>query len=191
MGLRVLAIERTRDEETTMTIRSTVLVAGLVLAVVVAFPPTGQADQSDIKLFAPAREARRAIQVARSAGAAELAPRDLRLAEEYYEEGAELLRPPDGPPDDSRAARRFRLAGGQARVAETRAIEVTREREAAGAGSQYLGAIEFDPQRILPPRPSMGQAAGEYRLRQKRAAEARAARRAAEETMERLRVEGG
>jgi hypothetical protein len=76
-------------------------------------------------------------------------------------------------------------------VAETRAVEMAREREAAGAGFQYLDAIELDPHRILPPRPPMAQAAGDYRLRQKRAAEARAARRAAEEAMERLRVEGG
>jgi hypothetical protein len=167
------------------------LIAALALPGVVLWPAAGQAAQANIEVFAVAREAGQALQAARSAGAAELAPRDLLLAEEYYEGGAALLRPSGGSPDPARATHRFRLAAAQARVAETRAIEVARGREAAGAGYQYLDSIEADTLRSFPPRPPMGQAAAEYRLRQKEAAEARAARRAAEAAVERLRREEG
>jgi len=166
-----------------------VSVAGLALATAAALPPAGRAAQADIEVFAPIREAARALQAARRAKADELARRDLRLAEAYFDDAAAALDPPAGPPEAGKAVHFARLAAAQARVAETRAIEVVRGREAAGAGSQYLDAIEGDPRRILPPRPSMPEAAGEYRLRQKEAAGARAARRAAEEAVERLRTQ--
>ncbi len=168
-----------------------VSVAGLALATAAALPPAGRAAQVDIELFAPIREAARALQAARRAKADELARRDLRLAEAYFEDAAAALDPPAGPPDAGKAARFARLAAAQAKLAEARAVEVLREREAGGAGDQYLRAIEGDPKRMLPPLPTMPEAAVEYRRRQREAGEARAARRAAEEAVERLRREGG
>jgi hypothetical protein len=187
----VPALKGGREEEVTMRIRRMVWVAGLVLAAVASLPPVGQPAPADIEMFALARDAFLAIQAARRARAAELAPRDLRLAEEYYEDGAAPLSRPERPPDVPRAAHRLRLAAAQARLAETRAIEVARERDAAGAGYQYLDTLEADTLRTTPPRPPMAQSATQYRLRQKEAAEARAARRAAEELVERLRGEEG
>ena len=140
----------------------------------------------DIELFAPAREAIQAIQAARRARAADFATGELRLADLYYEDAAAALNSPSGRPDVEKATRLAKLAAAQAKVAETRAIEVVRQREAAGAGYEYLDAIEGDPQRLLPPRPPMAQSAAEFRRLQREAAEARAARRAAEEARDRL-----
>lgn len=165
--------------------------AGLAMAAAAAFPAAGRAARADIELFAPTREASRALQTARRARADELAPRDLRLAEAYFEDAAAALNPPAGPPDAAKATRLARLAAAQATLAQARAIEVLREREAAGGGYQYLRAIEGDPQRILPPLPTMPEAAAQYRRLQREAAKARAARRTAEEAVERLRREGG
>lgn len=158
------------------------MLCGITLAPV----PAGRAAQVDIELFAPARDAAKAIQAAHRAKAEELAPDDLRLADLYDEDAKMALNPPSGPPDVERATHLFKLAAAQARVAETRSIEIVRNREAAAAGDEYIQSIEGDPQRLLPPRAPLAQAAGEYRLRQREAAEARAARRAAEADLERL-----
>ena len=156
----------------------------LAIALAVCYP--AWAAEVDIELFAPARQAARAIQAARRAKAPELAPDDMRLADLYNEDAVAALKPPSGPSDVEKAARLFRLAGAQARVAETRAIEIVREREAAAAGNQYMDAINWDPQRILPPRPPRAQAAAEYHQRQREAAEARAAHRTAEAELHKL-----
>ncbi len=158
----------------------------LFLGLFLAPAPTAWAAQVDIELFAPARDAARAIQAARGAKAAELAPNDLRLADLYNADATAALQPPAGPPDVEKATSLFRLAAAQARVAETRSIEVVRQREAAAAGNEYLDAIEGDPKRMLPARPPLAQAAGEYRTRQREAADARAARRRAEEELDKL-----
>lgn len=157
-----------------------------ILGAVLAFPPTGRAAQVDIELFGPAREAVRAIEAARRARAAELAPRELRLADLYLEDAAATLNPASGAPDIPKATYLARLAVAQAKVAETRAIEVVRERDAAAAGSQYLDVIEGDPKRMLPPRPPLAATAAEYRRLQRDAADARAARRAAEDARDQL-----
>ncbi len=165
--------------------------AALALASSAALPPAARAAQVDIELYAPIREATQAIQAARRARAEQLAPRELRLAEGYFQDALGAIDTPAGPPDAAKAARFARLAAAQAKLAEARAVEVLREREAGGAGDQYLRAIEGDPKRMLPSLPTMPEATGEYRRRQREAAEARAARRAAEEAVERLRREGG
>lgn len=165
-----------------------ILLAGVVCLVAgPAMSSTARAAQVDIELFAPARDASRAIQSALRAKAAELAPGDLQLADLYYTDASTALHPPSGPPDEAKAAHLFRMAAAAAKVAETRSIEIVREREAAGAGNQYLDALEPDPFRILPPRPPMGMAAAEYSRRQREASNARAARRAAEAALEQLR----
>ncbi len=169
-----------------MTAVRKVLVGSLLLGVALALAPAGWAAQVDIELFAPAREAARALQAARRAKATELAPNDMRLADLYNEDAIAALQPPSGPPDVEKAARLFKVSAAQARVAETRAIEIVRQREAAAAGDQYLDAIEWDPKRMLPARPPLAQSAAEYRQRQREAADARAGRRVAEEALERL-----
>ncbi len=158
----------------------------LFLGLAVALAPTARAAQVDIELFAPARDAAGAIQAARRARAAELAPNDMRLADLYNADATAALQPPAGPPDVEKATRLFRLAAAQARVAETRSIEIVRQREAAAAGNEYLDAIEGDPKRMLPARPPLPQAGAEYRARQRDAADARAARRRAEEELDKL-----
>ena len=161
--------------------------AAATLAGFLAIPAATPTAQPDIEVFAPAREATLALQAARRAGAAERAQRDLRLADLYFDDATAALRLSAAPADAEKAARLFRLAAAQARLAETRAVETMHKREAAGASSQLLEAIEGDPQRILPPRPSVPEAGAEYRQRQRDAARATEARRAAEETVERLR----
>jgi len=164
------------------------LFTGFLLAgVVLGAAPAAWAAQADIELFAPAREAARAIQAARRAKAMELAPSDMRLADLYQQDAIDALKPPSGQPDVEKASRLFTLAAAQARVAETRAIEVDRKREAAAAGDQLLDSMNPDPQRLLPPRAPMAQAQAEYRQRQREAAAAADARRAAEEALDRLR----
>ena len=169
-----------------MKVTNCILSAMAILGAAMTFAPVGRAAQVDIELFGPAREAVRAIEAARRARAAELAPRDLQLADLHLADAAAALNPPSGAPDLSKATHLARLAAAQAKVAETRAIEVVREREAASAGYEYLDAIEGDPKRMLPPRPPMAQSAAEFRRLQREAAEARAARRAAEEARDRL-----
>ena len=100
----------------------------LGLGIALALAPAVWAAQVDIEVFAPAREAARAIQAARRARAAELAPNDMRLADLYNEDAIAALRPPSGPPDVEKASRLFKLAAVQARVAETRAVEIVRGR---------------------------------------------------------------
>ncbi|HEY7678157.1 MAG TPA: hypothetical protein VIG69_13875, partial [Candidatus Methylomirabilis sp.] len=134
--------------------------------------PAAWTAQVDIELFAPAREASRAIQAARRAKAEELAPGDLRLADLYHQDAIDALNPPTGQPDVQKAGRLFTLAAAQARVAETRAIEIDRKREAAAAGDQFLDSMNYDHQRLLPPRAPLAQAQAEYRLRQREAAAA-------------------
>ena len=167
------------------------LLPGLLvfLGIALGAAPAARAGQVDIELFAPAREAARAIQAARRTKATELAPSDLRLADLYTQDAMAALNPPSGPPDLVKATRLFKLAAAQARVAETRAIEIERKREAAAAGDQYLDSLNYDPQRLLPPRVPMAHAAAEYRQRQREAAAAADARRAAEETLDRLRTQ--
>jgi len=145
------------------------------------------AAQFDLELFAPGRDASRALQSAHRARAADLAPRDLQLADLYFADATAALNPASGPPDAERAARLFRVAAAAAKVAETRSVEIVRERDAAAAGNQFLDVIEGDPKRMLPPRPPLAMAQGEYRRLQQEAAAARAARRAAEAALEQLR----
>jgi len=78
--------------------------------------------------------------------------------------------------------------GGRARL-RSRPIEEGAPRGAAAAGNQFLDAIEGDPKRMLPPRPPLAMAQGEYRRLQREAADARAARRAAEATLVQLRIQ--
>lgn len=159
---------------------------GFVLGAVLALAGPAAAAQLDLELFAPTREALRAIEAARRARAGELASDELRLAELYLDDATVALNPPSGPPDVSKATRLANLSAAQAKVAETRTIEVVREREAAAAGNQYLEVLEPDPRGVLPPRPPSAVAAAEYRRRQREAAAARAARRAAEEARDKL-----
>ncbi len=159
----------------------------LSLATLLTAPNRSGGAQVGIEVFGPAREAAQAIQAARQAQAAERAPRELRPAERSFEEAARALNPPSAQPDVARATHLFRLAAAEGRLAEARAIEIMREREAAAAGFQYLDAIEPDPKGFLPPRPPLTVAAAEYRRLQRGAAQARAARRAAQEVVERLR----
>jgi hypothetical protein len=166
------------------------LFPGLVLVgIALGAGPAAWAAQADIELFAPAREAARAIQAARRAKATELAPSDLRLADLYQQDAIDALNPPSGQPDVEKASRLFTLAAAQARVAETRAIEIDRRREAAGAGDQLLDSMNYDHQRLLPPRAPLAQAQAEYRQRQREAAAAADARRAAEAALDRLRTQ--
>lgn len=158
----------------------------LLLGILLALAPAGWAAQVDLELFAPAREAAVAIQAARRAKATELAPDDMRLADLYREDAMSALNPPSGTSDLQKATHLFKLAAAQARVAETRSVEIVRNREAGAAGGQYLESIEGDPKRMLPPRTPLPQAAAEYRQAQREAADARAARRVAEEALEKL-----
>ncbi len=165
------------------------LFALVMAAVVLVAAPAARGAQVDIELFAPAREAARAIQAARRANAAQLAPSDLRLADLYEQDAIAALKPASGQPDVDKATHLFKVAAAQARVAETRAVEVARKREAAGAGNEYLESLQFDPQRILPPRPPLPRAQADYRQAQREAAEATEARRAAEEARDRVQAE--
>ncbi len=158
----------------------------VVLGVMLALAAPAAAAQVDLELFAPTREALRAIEAARRARAGELAAGELRLADLYLDDATAALNPPSGAPDATKATRLARLAAAQARVAETRAIEVVREREAAAAANQYLDVLEPDPKGVLPPRPPSAVAAAEYSRRQREAAAARAARRAAEGVRDKL-----
>jgi hypothetical protein len=117
-----------------MMIRRVVFLVLLSLAAIPAIPVVALAAQGEIELFSPSREAQSAIQAARLAGASELASEDLRLADLYRQDATAALRSASGPSEVKKAARLFRLAAAEARLAETRAIEVTRDREAADGG---------------------------------------------------------
>ncbi len=166
------------------TCRRVILLVGLIFSGVAAGPPAGSAAHVDLELWAPAREAARAIQAARAAKAAELAPQALRLADLYLADATAALHPPSGPSDVRRATRLFHLAEAQARLAEARAIELTRERRAADAAGLFLTAIEGSPPGMPPTHPMMPEAVIGYRSLQREAAQARAARRAAEDMLE-------
>lgn len=169
-----------------MAARTAFLVALTCMGSMGVSEPRAWAAQLDLELFAPAQEATRAIEAARRAKAPELAPEDLRLAHLYTDDAKAALNPPDGPPDVEKATRLFRLAGAQAKLAQARAIEIVHEREAAAAGKQYLDALQYDRNRMLPPGPTLAEAMADYRRSQREAAAARAARRAAAQQVDRL-----
>jgi len=171
-------------------IRKAIISVLLILAALHATQLTGLAAQGEIEFFAPARLALSAIQAARHVQAAELAPDDLRLADQYAEEARAALEPTSGPSDVRKATYLFRLAAAQARLAETRAIEVASDRKAAGAADRFLEALD-GPSVGHPAGPSQTPAAmTEYVRLRREAAQARAARRAAEEAVEQLTSDG-
>lgn len=170
-----------------MKIPGMILGAGACLASVLTSAPVGRAAQIELEQFAPAREAAQAIQAARRAEAEELAHSDLRLARRYLDEGEEAFKRDPGARDLAGTARLFRLAAAQAKVAEARAIEATRKRKAAAAGYQYLDAIDGDTRRIQPAPAPLAFIAADYVRLRREAAEARAARQAAERALEEAR----
>jgi hypothetical protein len=163
---------------------------GLILAAVMAIPSTGLAAQLDLELLAPARDAERAIQAARRAGAAETAAQDLSLADLYFEDARAALHPASGPSNREKATRLFRLAEAQATLAEARSIEEARKQDAAAAAFQFLQAIEGSPPRTAASGPSVSGAMVSLSRLREDATRARSARRAAEDTLERLWREG-
>lgn len=163
---------------------------GFVLAAVMAIPSLGLAAQLDLELLPPARDAERAIQAARRAGAAETAAQDLSLADLYVEDARAALHPASGPPNFEKATRLFRLAEAQAKLAEARTTEEARTKEAAGAASQFLQSIDPVRPGAAAAAPSVSEAADSLNRLREDAARARSARRAAEETVERLWREG-
>ena len=163
---------------------------GLVLAAVMAIPSLGLAAQLDLELLALARDAERAIQAARRAGAAETAAQDLSLADLYMEDAKAALHPASGPPNIEKATRLFGLAEAQAKFAEARSAEEARKQEAAGSALQFLQAIEGAPLGAAASGPSVSEAAVSLSRLREDAARARSARRAAEQTVERLWREG-
>ena len=167
-----------------------VIPATLIVASVPATSGEVLAAQGEIELFAPARVAASAIQAARRAGAAELAPDELRLADQYIDEATAALDPSSGPSDVGKATHLFRLAAAEARLAETRAIEVVSDRKAADGAARFLRALE-GPSMGTPIGPSpTPEAMIEYARLRREASQARAARRAAEEAVERLGSDG-
>lgn len=166
------------------------ILVGLILAAVMAIPSLGLAAQLDLKLLPPARDAERAIQAARRAGAAETAAQDLRLANLYFEDARAALQPASGPPNIEKTTRLFRLAEAQAELAEARGIEEARKQEAAGAAFQFLQAIDGVRPGMAASGPSVTEAAISLSRLRRDAARARSARRAAEETLEGLWREG-
>ncbi len=173
-----------------MVRRGVGVLVGLLSAVIAAIPSPGLAAQVDLTMFAPARDAKGAIQAARRAGAAEMAGQDLRLANLYIEDASAALQPASGPPDMEKATRLFRLAEAQARLAEVRAIEEARKQEAAGAAFQFLQAIEGAPPGMAASGPSVSEAAIAHSRLQRDAGRARSTRRAAEQALEKVWREG-
>ncbi len=159
------------------------------MAAVAAIPSRGFPAQVDLSLMAPARDAERAIQAARRAGAAETANQDLRLASLYIEDARAALQPALGPANVEKATHLFHMAEAQAKVAEARAIEETRGHEAAGASFQFLQAMDGAPPGMAAPGPSASEAAGALSRIRRDAARARSARRAAEKALETVRRE--
>ncbi len=166
------------------------VLVGLTLAAVMAIPSLGLAAQLDLELLAPARDAERAIQAARRAGAAETAAQDLSLADLYLEDARAALHPGSGPPNLEKATRLFRLAEAQAKLAEARSTEEARTQEAAGAALQFLQSIDGARPGMAAADPSVSEAAISLIRLRRDAARARSARRAAEETVERLWRDG-
>ncbi len=167
-----------------------VIPALLIVAAALLTPLVSFAAQGEIEFFAPARVAASALQAARHAGAAELAPDDLRLADRYLDEARAAFEPSAGPSDVRKATYLFHLAAAQAKLAETRAIEVVSDRKAADGAARFLDAING---------PSMGSSMGpsrtpetmsEYARLRWEAVRARAARRAAEQAVEQLESDG-
>ena len=163
---------------------------GLTLAIFMAVPSPGLGAQLNLELSAPARDAERAILAARRAGAAETAGRDLSLATLYLEDARAALQPASGPPNREKATHLFRLAEGQARLAEARAVEEARKHEAAGASLQFLQAINGAPPGMASTGPSVSEAAASFSRLRSDAARARSARQAAEEELEKRQREG-
>lgn len=163
---------------------------GLTLAIFTALPSPGLGAQLDFELFPPARDAERAILAARHAGAAETAGQDLSLAALYLEDAKAALQPASGPPNREKATHLFRLAEGQARLAEARAVEETRKHEAGDAALQFLQAINGAPPGMASAGPSVSEAGASLSRLRSDAARARSARQAAEEELERRQREG-
>ena len=166
------------------------VLVGLVLAAATAIPSPGLTAQLDLELLAPARDAERAIQAAIRAGAVETAGQDLGLAALYLEAAWSALQPASGPPNTGKASRLFRLAEAQARLAGARGTEQARKHQAAGAAFQFLQAMEGAPPGMAASGPSLFEAAVSLGRLRDDAAGARATRRAAEETVEKLWREG-
>ncbi|HWU39435.1 MAG TPA: DUF4398 domain-containing protein [Candidatus Acidoferrum sp.] len=163
---------------------------GLALLIVLVIPTPGWAAQLDLELLRPARDAERAIQAARRAGAAEMAAKDLSTANLYLEDAKAALHPESGPPDIEKATHLFRLAEAQAKLAEARSIEEVRTQEAAGASWQFLQAINGARPGMAAGVPSVSEAASSLKRLRHDTAEARSNRRVAEETLEKLWREG-
>jgi Domain of unknown function (DUF4398) len=163
---------------------------GLTLAILTALPSPGLGAQLDFQLFAPARDAERAILAARRAGAPETAGQDLGLATLYLEDAKAALQPASGLPNREKATHLCRLAEGHARLAEARAVEETRKHEAGDAALQFLQAINGAPPGMASSGPSMSEAAASLSRLRGDAARARSARQAAEEELEKLQREG-
>jgi hypothetical protein len=163
---------------------------GLILAIFTAPPSPILGAQLDLELFAPARDAERAILAARHAGAAETAGQDLGLAALYLEDARAALHPASGPPNREKATHLFRLAEGQAKLAEARAVEEARKHEAAGAALQFLQAMDGAPPGMASTGPSVAESAASLSRLRSDAASARSARQAAEEELARRQREG-
>ena len=163
---------------------------GLALLIVLVIPTSGSAAQLDLELLGPARDAEQAIRAARRAGAAEMAAKDLSTANLYLEDAKAALHPESDPPDIEKATHLFRLAEAQAKLAKARSIEEVRTQDAAGAAWQFLEAINGARPGMAASVPSVSAAASSLKRFRRDAAEARSARRAAEETLERLWREG-
>ena len=159
---------------------------GLALLILLMIPSPGLAAQLDLELLRPARDAERAIQAARRAGANEMATKDLSTANLYLEDAKAALHPESGSPDIEKATHLFRLAEAQAKLAEARSIEEVRTQQAAGAAWQFLQAINGAGPGMAASVPSVSGAASSLKRLRHDAAEARSTRRAAEETLERL-----
>ncbi|HSB79118.1 MAG TPA: hypothetical protein VLM91_10035 [Candidatus Methylomirabilis sp.] len=163
---------------------------GLMLAIFTAVPSPGLGAQLDLELFAPARDAERAILAARRAGAAETAGQDLSLAAHYFEEAKAALQPASGLPNREKATHLFHLAEGHARLAEARTVEETRDHEAGDAALQFLQAINGAPPGMAPTGPSLSEASASFSRLRREAARARSDRRTAEEKLKELQHEG-
>ena len=171
-------------------VRMRVIQAIWILAAVAIAPLTALAAQGHIEFFAPARLAESAITAARQAGAAELAPDELRLADRYIDEATAALEPSSGPSDIGKATRLFRLATAEARLAETRAVEIVTDRKAAEAAARFQGTLEGSGAGLRMGPSGTPEAMSEYARLRRQAAKARSARRAAEEDIRQLGNEG-
>ena len=167
-----------------------VVLAILIPAAAVVAPSAGLAAQGSIEFFAPARLAGSAVMAARHAGAAELAPDELRLADRYIDEATAALEPSSGPSNIGKATHLFRLATAEARLAEARAVEVVTDRKAAEAAARFQGTLEGSGAGLRMGPSGTPEAMSEYARLRRQAAKARTARRAAEEDIRRLGSDG-